>query len=63
MKLQFLVNSRPIEKLKNALSVIPFVTQFAQDICTEVIVFQAELGMSILVFLLGIAEITIIMTV
>ena len=58
MKLQYLVNSRPIEKLKSALSAIPLVTQFAQDICTEVIVSQADLGESILVFLPGIAKIT-----
>ena len=57
LKLQFLVNSRPIEKLKNALSAIPFVTPFAQEVCTEVIVSQADLGESILVFLPGIAEI------
>ena len=57
MKLQFLVNSRPIEKLKSALSAIPLVTPFAQEVCTEVIVSQADLGESILVFLPGIAEI------
>ena len=58
MKLQFLVNSRPIEKLKSALSATPLVTPFAQKVCTEVIVSQADLGESILVFLPGIDEIT-----
>ena len=58
MKLQVLVNTRPIEKLKSALSATPLVTPFAQKVCTEVIVSQADLGESILVFLPGIDEIT-----
>ena len=33
MKLQVLVNTRPIEKLKSALSATPLVTPFAQKVC------------------------------
>ena len=56
--LRNLITSRPKEVLKTVLSSIPQVTQFAQDVCTEVIISQANLGESILVFLPGIAEIS-----
>ena len=57
-KLRNLITSRPVEALKTVLSSIPQVTQFAQDVSTEVIISQANLGESILVFLPGIAEIS-----
>ncbi len=45
------------EKLKSAVLAKAEVTAFARSVCTNVIVSQANLGESILVFLPGIAEI------
>ena len=55
--LKHLVETKPDEKLKNAITAKPLVTRYAQDVCTEVIISQANLGESVLVFLPGIAEI------
>ena len=58
MALKYLGDVRPEDRLKSALTARPEVTQYAQEVCTEVIVSQGELGESVLVFLPGIAEIS-----
>ena len=55
--LKELVLKQPQENLQEALTRKPFVSPFAQRVCTEVIISQANLGEQILVFLPGIFEI------
>ena len=55
--LKELVLQQPPENLQEALGRIPSVTVFAQKVCTELIISQANLGEQILVFLPGISEI------
>ena len=55
--LKGLVLQQPPENLQEALSRPPSVTLFAQNVCTELIISQANLGEQILVFLPGISEI------
>ena len=54
MTLQHLAVDRPVEPLKLAR---PYVTTYAQEVCTEVVVSQAHMGESILIFLPGYHEI------
>ena len=55
--LKQLILQQPPENLQEALTRIPTVTLFAQNVCTELIISQANLGEQILVFLPGISEI------
>lgn len=55
--LKDLVRTRAEEKMKRAIFAKADISPFAMAVCTEVIVSQASLGESILVFLPGIAEI------
>ena len=55
--LQQLAVNKPVESLKAALYAKPCVSTYAQEVCTEVIISQAQLGESILVFLPGLSEI------
>ena len=55
--LKQLILKQPPENLQEAMTRDPAVTVFAQSVCTEVIISQANLGEQILVFLPGIYEI------
>ena len=55
--LQVLAKQRPEESLKSALTAKPYVSTFMQEVCTETVVSQAQLGESILIFLPGFNEI------
>ena len=57
VNLKQLVLQQPSENLVEALNRTPCVTVFAQNICTELIISQANLGEQTLVFLPGISEI------
>ena len=57
-KLKFMAAKWPYKTLKSVVQLRPKVCPEAMDICTEVIVTQAELGEAVLVFLPGIAEIS-----
>ena len=56
--LRLLVAHRPVQRLQSALMARPDITDYTQDVCTETIISQANLGESMLVFLPGISEIT-----
>ena len=57
MALQQLADNRPVESLKMAITAKPFVSTYAQEVCTEVVISQAHMGESILIFLPGYHEI------
>ena len=52
-----LAAERPVVSLKTAMNARPCVSAFTQEVCTEVVISQAHLGESILVFLPGYHEI------
>ena len=56
--LKCLTSSQPQESLKGATTTAPRITSLNQAVCTELVISQANLGESILIFLPGIAEIT-----
>ena len=57
MTLQQLADNRPAELLKSTLSAKPYVSTYAQEVCTEVVISQAQMGESVLIFLPGFNEI------
>ncbi len=57
LQLKGLIRNRSDETLRSAIEARPDVSLIAMDVCTEVVVSQANLGEAILVFLPGMAEI------
>ena len=56
--LRSMAGSQPHENLKASLLSTPRVTDYAMNVCTNVIISQCKLGESVLVFLPGIATIS-----
>ena len=56
--LRLLIASQPCKNLKASMSAYPRVSEYAMNVCTQVIIAQSRPGESVLVFLPGIATIS-----